>query len=310
MDIKHTIIIITYNHEKTISKAIDSVVKNKTLPYELLIFDDFSQDKTSEIVRKYEALYSFITYIDNNENIGMYENLNKIFDAEIKGDIVSFLSGDDWIEGDMLNSFNVIVKEKKLNGRNQSFLITPNTKLLDYNYKKEKILDNYVLRKKNQFKLKVKLKTYGRYSGISQKLYKKMEKNNLNFGIWADQLQAVDMYKKCDNFYFVNRVHNIYYRNERSISVTTSTKEISQSAINVFYEILDLYKDDLHIFDEIYVKKIIYSNKLNINKNIKNILLFIIFNFISFGQDDLVTWIKSFLIILPVKLKKIIKRRG
>lgn len=53
-----TAIIFTYNHKKSISKCIESLVNQKTsYPYEIHIWDDCSTDGTSKICRKYAIKY-------------------------------------------------------------------------------------------------------------------------------------------------------------------------------------------------------------------------------------------------------------
>lgn len=49
-----TILMPTYNHERYISQAIESVLAQKTnYPYELLIHDDCSTDSTLAIAQNY-----------------------------------------------------------------------------------------------------------------------------------------------------------------------------------------------------------------------------------------------------------------
>lgn len=53
-----TISCITYNHEKYISKAIESFLMQKTdFPFEIVIHDDASTDKTPDIIRSYQKKY-------------------------------------------------------------------------------------------------------------------------------------------------------------------------------------------------------------------------------------------------------------
>lgn len=48
----------TYNHEPYIEETLKGFVSQKTnFPFCALVVDDFSSDKTAEIIRKYEALY-------------------------------------------------------------------------------------------------------------------------------------------------------------------------------------------------------------------------------------------------------------
>jgi len=49
---------LTYNHEKYIEDALQGFLIQKTdFPFEVLIHEDASTDKTAEIIRKYEKLY-------------------------------------------------------------------------------------------------------------------------------------------------------------------------------------------------------------------------------------------------------------
>lgn len=53
-----SVIMLTYNHEKFIGKAIDSVLLQKTcFPFEVLIGEDKSSDGTRQIVRDYQRRY-------------------------------------------------------------------------------------------------------------------------------------------------------------------------------------------------------------------------------------------------------------
>ena len=57
-NIKVSICCITYNHEKYIEQALKSFLEQKVdFKYEILIHDDCSSDKTSDIIRRYERLY-------------------------------------------------------------------------------------------------------------------------------------------------------------------------------------------------------------------------------------------------------------
>ena len=47
-----------YNHENYIEKTMEGFLNQNTdFPFEILIHDDASQDKTQEILRKYENKY-------------------------------------------------------------------------------------------------------------------------------------------------------------------------------------------------------------------------------------------------------------
>lgn len=57
-----SIIIPAYNEETLISETLQSLASQTLLPYELLIVDDNSTDRTAEIVKEYDNQYPFISY--------------------------------------------------------------------------------------------------------------------------------------------------------------------------------------------------------------------------------------------------------
>ncbi|GHU41949.1 hypothetical protein FACS1894190_10660 [Spirochaetia bacterium] len=71
-----TIVCTTYNHEKFIRDALESFVTQKTnFPFQAIIADDCSTDKTPDIIREYEQQYpDIIKPIYRGQNIGAMNN--------------------------------------------------------------------------------------------------------------------------------------------------------------------------------------------------------------------------------------------
>ncbi len=91
---------LTYNHEKYIAQAIESVLMQKTnFYYEIVIGEDFSEDKTRDICDSFkEKNPDKIKLILNNSNIGMMLNMVKTLNL-CKGKYIALLEGDDyWID--------------------------------------------------------------------------------------------------------------------------------------------------------------------------------------------------------------------
>ena len=89
--------IITYNQEKFISKAIDSVLNQETnFPFSLVIGEDKSTDRTREICLNYKEKYpEKIRLILNKENLGGRANfINAISHCSAK--YVAICEGDDF----------------------------------------------------------------------------------------------------------------------------------------------------------------------------------------------------------------------
>ena len=99
-----SIITVSYNSEKTISRTIESVYNQTYQPYEYIIVDGLSQDSTVEIAKRYEQkfkekgiIYKVISEKDN----GLYDAMNKgiaIADGELVGMLISVV----WYELDVL----------------------------------------------------------------------------------------------------------------------------------------------------------------------------------------------------------------
>jgi Glycosyltransferases involved in cell wall biogenesis len=95
-----SIYMLTYNHEKFIAEAIESVTAQQCdFPIELIIGEDCSTDSTGEIVRDYQRRYpALIRILTSERNVGMAANAARCIQA-FRGDYVAICEGDDcWID--------------------------------------------------------------------------------------------------------------------------------------------------------------------------------------------------------------------
>jgi glycosyltransferase involved in cell wall biosynthesis len=88
---------ITYNQEKYIAEAIESVLKQKVdFQYELIIGEDASTDNTAAIVDHYQEKYpEIIKVFHRRKNLGMQMNCRLTME-ECRGKYVAVLAGDDY----------------------------------------------------------------------------------------------------------------------------------------------------------------------------------------------------------------------
>lgn len=95
---KLSVILITYNHEKYIRKALDSVLMQETsFPFEIVVGEDCSTDNTKNIVKEYVKKYpEKIRLIDRKKNTGR-PTLN-VYETTMacKGEYLAYLEGDDY----------------------------------------------------------------------------------------------------------------------------------------------------------------------------------------------------------------------
>jgi glycosyltransferase involved in cell wall biosynthesis len=96
---KVSILIDTYNHEHFIERAIISVLEQDMAmdEVEILVVDDGSTDRTPEVARQFERRVRLVRKPNGGQasafNLGL---------AQLSGDIVAMLDGDDWWEKEKL----------------------------------------------------------------------------------------------------------------------------------------------------------------------------------------------------------------
>ncbi len=96
-DILVSVCMITYNHEKFISKAIEGVLMQKTsFPIKLIIGEDFSTDNTRRICIEYNEKYpEKIELLLPEKNLGMTPNFINTLKA-CAGKYIAICEGDDY----------------------------------------------------------------------------------------------------------------------------------------------------------------------------------------------------------------------
>jgi glycosyltransferase involved in cell wall biosynthesis len=92
-----TAVLLTYNHEKTIARAFDSILEQKTsFDFDVFVLEDCSTDGTPDICRKYKEKYpDKITLFLNEKNLGPTQNFKQGL-LKVKSKYFAFLEGDDY----------------------------------------------------------------------------------------------------------------------------------------------------------------------------------------------------------------------
>jgi glycosyltransferase involved in cell wall biosynthesis len=95
--IKVSVLVLTYNHEKFVGAALDSVLAQRTtFDWELLVSEDFSTDRTREILFAYQRRFpDRIRLLLSERNLRRMEVLTRAIRAS-RGDFIALLDGDDY----------------------------------------------------------------------------------------------------------------------------------------------------------------------------------------------------------------------
>jgi len=120
-----SIILPSYNYERYINKAIDSVLDQSFNNWELIIIDDGSKDNSVDVIRKYQDKRIHL-YIQKNQ--GVSKTLNKGLKLS-KGKYICFLDADDKYHPDKLMS--------QINSMDSGFdIVTTKVEAIDENDEK------------------------------------------------------------------------------------------------------------------------------------------------------------------------------
>ena len=136
---KVLVLLSSYNGEKYIAELIESVLNQKEVDINMLIRDDGSKDKTTDIVREYMLQHNNIE-LYSGENLGYAKSFWDLIKVSSQDyDYYAFCDQDDiWEENKIISAINLISKENEY--KNKPILYTSNVKCINNN--KEYILGN------------------------------------------------------------------------------------------------------------------------------------------------------------------------
>lgn len=107
-----SVVIASYNHEKYISKAIESVLNQTFSDFELIIVDDASTDNSLEVINSYQD--KRIKLIALKENIGVCRAFN-LGVSSAKHAYIKIFSSDDILKPNIFEKqFNILEKNPEI----------------------------------------------------------------------------------------------------------------------------------------------------------------------------------------------------
>ncbi len=110
-----SIALVTYNCQKFVSQAMDSILMQKiNCDYEIIVADDHSTDNTLQILLEYQKLYpKLIKILNSTHNLGITKNYQRAF-KECKGKYIAILEGDDyWISPNKISKQIEFLEQNK-----------------------------------------------------------------------------------------------------------------------------------------------------------------------------------------------------
>ena len=110
MDKKVSVIVNFYNGEQYIEECIISILNQAYTNLEIILWDNFSNDKSYEIVKQFTD--PRIKYFYNKKKEQLYKARNQAI-LNSTGDLIAFLDCDDWWEKNYISSRSEYFNDKK-----------------------------------------------------------------------------------------------------------------------------------------------------------------------------------------------------
>ena len=107
--IKISVIIPVYNVEKYLRRCLDSVINQTFRDMEIICVNDGSTDSSAEILEEYKSRDKRIILL-NQENMGQ-GNARNVGLKIAKGEYISFIDSDDWIDSDFFEKLYEAAKK-------------------------------------------------------------------------------------------------------------------------------------------------------------------------------------------------------
>lgn len=285
-----SVCMITYKHEFFIREAIEGVLMQKVnFEVELIIADDCSPDQTQDVVLDYQNNHprgSWIKYTRHELNKGMVSNFVWAL-RECRGKYIAICEGDDfWIDKNKLQmQFNLLEKNPKIAlCCHNIFVCGDNSrKLKKYkkNYNKNQVL-KYTNLLSGEFYV-ITLTSFFRNS-ITEESFKVIEQNPIgDFPLWVQLFELGDIYyfSKRMGVYRFNGLGEWSSKQEflrDKIMFDVVNNKINQTQANAiflknnsFLILNNLYKKNIHIFNQLISEKILDKND---NSYLKDYLIF------------------------------------
>ena len=207
-----SVYITSYNKENYLEQAIESVLAQSLQSQDIVIVDDASSDSSRDIIDAYKSRYPHrINAIFNEQNLGISKTRNIALE-QCKGDIVTFLDGDDFFY------------PNKLELEYKQLIKCQNTQVVysNFNYLNEsgKITGSFAKETDNPATGDIFINTYTRNYNVqsgSNYIYEMFYKNcafeiglyDTNIKIWEDWDFRIRM-SKIFRYGYCSKINSVY----------------------------------------------------------------------------------------------------
>lgn len=239
-----SVLIVTFNQAKLIGRAIDSALAQRQWGLnEIVIGDDCSTDGNFKVVTEYKNRYPLIFRIYHNDNnLGIYGNMEKLIALRGSADLFCFLAGDDTLCAGWFKSIqsyildnNIIVRSKAVSFYSDWLYQYPNGRKIIFK-------QNIVAKGYDVVRLKTRGLICDRSSLVSDAVLCNFKHIPLNKGICvAETMFNIQQMQYSHVNYYVPFIGSVYYCGI-GISTTMQTKEYAENRILAFKMLMSSFE--------------------------------------------------------------------
>lgn len=249
-----SIIVPVYNAEKYLNRCIDSILNQTARNFELLLINDGSKDSSGKIIDSYVKSDNRIKCIHKtNGGVSAARNLGLNM---AKGDYVTFVDSDDWIESSLLEHCFSIIEKHGVDIIRWGYIC-------EYNDSSHKIVCDKECVTNNVIEMLNLNEECSYYGFVWNTMYKRKTLNGLLFDeslCWLeDHLFTYQAYTQSKSMYMLDRVYYHHTTQVNSLSNIRNPYVIRDAAQKELLVKLKIVKNSPSLSKGFYAA---YRNKI------------------------------------------------
>lgn len=266
---KISVLVISYNQENVIRRAMDSLIAQKEFLYEICINDDCSTDGTYAVLQEYHKEYpELVKPVRNNHNLFIFANIEETWKRPT-GNLVYIMAGDDECPDGYFKHICEFVATNRLDCYNDKFVIYGDYVQVEPSGLHIKFQNNMIL-EHEPLKLKLRGLISNRSCCASISVVKQYVPVSNGRSYAPETTQDCELQLFSDKNYYIPHIGNIYYSSigvsslinkeealERTILINNHLKTFLSSQ-NII-----ISKKDIH-----YRRFFVYLRKFQITHNL------------------------------------------
>lgn len=299
--------VICFNQEKTICDALRSVLDQTEQPFELVVLDDCSSDRTAEVAQSFlrnQAHELKWRVIKNIKNLGIARNTKKIQEV-MMGNVVTHLSGDDRLDPRTIEIANKLIQDNKFDPNKDLFISVSPTKLF---FKDRSEIRAYKILNESISKSIIRKTIPFVKIGCSKNAFLKID-YPADMGVWADWYWDVSICMQQGIRFYEIDVPLYWYTVGVGVGSRLSESSLRESYLKTATLILQKFHGNMTFFDRQFLLGEIAYLQGDLNGSIPlKIYAFILYLFNALTCRDMITLKSLSIRYIPSRIYSLIKK--